>query len=95
MKEVGSIIKFCWIPDHIGIKGNEKTDKIATEIIDRPIYDTKFPFSDLKPRIICQHVNFVFQDKWKNCNANKLHEINDTFFLHCRYILIIEKMMLN
>ena len=33
---------------------------------------------DLKPRI-CQYVNSVFQDKWNNCNANKLHEINDTF----------------
>ena len=56
----------------------EKADKIAKEVIDLPIYDTKFPYSDLKPRI-CQYVNSVFQDRWNNCNANKLHEINDTF----------------
>ena len=78
LKEVGSIIEFCWIPGHIGIKGNEQADKIAKEVIDRPIYDTKFPYSDLKPRI-CKYVISVFQDKWHNCNANKLHEINDTF----------------
>ena len=59
LKEVGSIIEFCWIPGHIGIKGNEKADKIAKEVIDCPIYDTKFPYSDLKPRI-CQYVNSVF-----------------------------------
>ena len=44
LKEVGSIIEFCWIPGHIGIKGNEKADKIAKEVMDLPIYDTKFPF---------------------------------------------------
>ena len=49
MKEVGSIIELCWIPGHIGIKGNEKADKIAKEVIDRPIFDTKFPYSDLNP----------------------------------------------
>ena len=45
---------------------------------DCPIYDNKFPFSDLKPSI-CQYVNSLFQDKWNNCCANKLHEINGTF----------------
>ena len=78
LKEVGSIIEFCWIPGHIGIKGNEKADKIAKEVIDQPIYDVKLPFSDLKPRI-CRYVNSIFQDRWNNCCTNKLHEIKENF----------------
>ena len=32
LKEVGSQIEFCWIPSHIGIKGNEKADRIAKRV---------------------------------------------------------------
>ena len=78
LNEVESQVEFCWIPGHIGIKGNEKADSIAKKIIDHNIYDIKLPFSDFKPRI-CKYVNSLFQTKWNNCLGNKLHEINDTF----------------
>ena len=78
LKRVGSQIEFCWIPGHIGIRGNEKADSIAKRVIHLNTYDIKLPFSDLKPRI-CKYVNSLFQDKWSNCCANKLHEINDSF----------------
>ena len=70
LKEVGSIIEFCWIPGHIG------SNKIAKEVIDWPIYDVKLPFSDLTPRI-CRYVNSIFQENWNNCCTNKLHEIKE------------------
>ena len=78
LKEVGSQIEFCWIPSHIGIKGNEKADRIARRVIDHAMYEIKLPFSDLKPRIY-NYVNSLFQVKWNDCCRNKLHEINDTF----------------
>ena len=79
LKAVGSQIEFCWIPGHIGIRGNEKADSIAKMVIHLNTYDIKLPFSDLKPRI-CKYVNSLFhQDKWSNCCANKLHEIDDSF----------------
>ena len=78
LKEVGSQIEFCWIPSHIGIKGNEKADRIAKRVIDHKMYDIKVPFSDFKPRIY-NYVNSVFQAKWNDCCRNKLHEVNDTF----------------
>ena len=78
LKEVGSVIEFCWIPGHVGIKGNEKVDRIAKEVIDHPMYEAKIPFSDFKPRI-CNYINSLFQSKWNDCHTNKLHEINETF----------------
>ena len=38
LHEVGSQIVFCWIPGHVGIRGNEKADKIAKDQIDHKIY---------------------------------------------------------
>ena len=51
LEAVGSGIEFCWLPGHIGIRGNEKADNIAKRVIDNKIHDIKLPFSDLKPRI--------------------------------------------
>ena len=76
--EVGSRIEFCWIPGHVGIKGNEKADNIARRHISNNIYEIKTPYSDFKPRI-SQYVNSLFQAKWDVCVGNKLHEINEDF----------------
>ena len=76
--EVGSQIEFCWIPGHVGIKGNEKADTIAKRHILHNIYEVKTPYSDFKPRI-SKYVNSLFQAKWDDCVGNKLHEINETF----------------
>ena len=78
LNEVGSVIEFCWIPGHVGIKGNEQADQTARRIINHPVHDTKIPFSDFKPSI-SSYVNKRFQTKWDYCSTNKLHEINDTF----------------
>ena len=78
LEEVGSRIEFCWIPGHVGIKGNEKADNIARRHISNNIYEIKTPYSDFKPRI-SQYVNSLFQAKWDVCVGNKLHEINEVF----------------
>ena len=78
LQKVDTEIEFCWIPGHVGIKGNEKADEIAKEPITHKIYEIKVPFSEFKPHIY-KYVNSLFQTKWSNCDTNKLHEIKDTF----------------
>ncbi|CAK9798658.1 hypothetical protein ANTPLA_LOCUS1718 [Anthophora plagiata] len=42
------IIKFCWIPSHIGIQGNEDVDRLAKLTIETPINEIlTVPYTDL------------------------------------------------
>ena len=31
--EDGKVVKFCWIPSHVGVKGNEETDRAAVPAV--------------------------------------------------------------
>ena len=46
-------IHLCWIPSHIGIRGNEAADMATKESLDQDITVSQVPYTDLK-----SHINF-------------------------------------
>ena len=66
-------IYLCWIPRHIGIRGNEAADMAAKESLDQDITVSQVPYTDLKSLI-----NRFISSKWSFCRDNKLIEIKPT-----------------
>ena len=54
-------IVFCWLPSHIGIRGNEEADKAAKDALSLEILPFKVPFNDFKP------LNTI---SFKTCGSN-------------------------
>jgi ribonuclease HI len=67
-------ITLCWLPSHIGIKGNEKADLAAKRSLHQQINDLSIPYSDLRQNIIF-HCHNKWQNIWNQETNNKLHKI--------------------
>ena len=66
------IIKFCWVPSHIGIRGNECADRVAKEALEneRPTPFYKVPHTDLTPKVK-SFIRSKWQQRWVNYRNNK------------------------
>ena len=70
-------IVLTWVPSHIGIQRNERTDKAAKKGLQTHISNIKIPYIDLKP-LINKFILKKWQKSWNNQTQNKLHHIQDT-----------------
>ena len=71
-------IHLCWIPSHIGIRGNEAADMAAEESLDKDITIRQVPYTDLQS-YINRFISSKWQERWSSCRDNKLIEIKPTF----------------
>ena len=57
-------VRFCWVPSHRGIDGNEIVDQRATETLDHDIDPlTTVHYADLKP-VVNSYIHQEVQIKW-------------------------------
>ena len=60
----GTHVRFCWIPSHYGIEGNEKMDQLAQENLDQDIDPlASAHYTDLKP-LFNSNIQKLVQTKW-------------------------------
>ena len=67
-------IHLCWIPSHIGIRGNETADMAAKESLNQDITASQVPYTDLKSHIN-HFISSKWQERWSSCmtiNFSKL-----------------------
>ena len=67
-------IVFCWLPIHVGIRGNEKADIAAKSALTLNVSDIKIPVTDFK-HCINTFLNNKWQMSWNAAVLNELHSI--------------------
>ena len=69
-------VAFMWVPEHVGIWGNEAADRVAKEALEKEPIDDLMPFSDLKP-LTAKYIHQVWQKEWDEAIvvSTKLHDI--------------------
>ena len=64
LSDNGTHVRFCWIPIHCGIEGNEKVDQLTKESLGHDIDPlTRVHYADLNP-LINSYIQQLVQIKW-------------------------------
>ena len=64
LSDKGTYVRFCWIPSHCGIAGNETVDELAKESLKLDINrSASVHYADLKP-LVNSYIQGLVQTKW-------------------------------
>ena len=64
LSDKGPHVRFCWIPSHCGIEGNERVDQLAKETLDQDIDPLGgVHYTDMKP-LVNSYIQKLVQTKW-------------------------------
>ena len=64
LSDKGTHVRFCWVPSHCGIDGNERVDQLAKETIDQDIDPmASIHYTDMKP-LVNSYIQKLVQTKW-------------------------------
>ena len=64
LNDKGTLVRFCWVPSHCGIDGNERVDQLAKETLDQDIDPlASFHYTDMKP-LVNSYIQKLVQTKW-------------------------------
>jgi len=58
---MGKHVGLCWIPSHVGIKGNEMADKVAKYGICSIVTQSK-----ISPESFFPHISKLIMEEWKD-----------------------------
>ena len=83
----GFHILFCWVPAHIGIRGNKAADKAAKQACTP--FNSPVPYSDVK-LAINSFMNKNWLRDWDGCSEKKLNHV-----LQSGLLLHLEKLTLS
>ena len=64
LSDRGTHVRFCWIPSHCDIEGNERVDQLAKETLDQEIDPLAgVHYTDLRP-LVSSYIQQLVQTKW-------------------------------
>ena len=64
LSDKGTRVRFCWVPSHCGINGNERVDPLAKETLDQDIDAlASVHYTDMKP-LVNSYIQKLVQTKW-------------------------------
>ncbi|KFM73192.1 RNA-directed DNA polymerase from mobile element jockey, partial [Stegodyphus mimosarum] len=72
LRKAGYSIAYCWVPGHVGIKGNELADAAAKSADSTS--ENEVPFTDIRNYIKAKILS-RWQELWKNQTLNKLRQV--------------------
>ena len=64
LSDKGTRVRFCWVPSHCGIDGNERVDQLAKDALDQDIDPlASVHYTDMKP-LVNSYIQKLVQTKW-------------------------------